>query len=483
MINFNYSSLSGGYVTATEMKGILDELAEALEDAISRTSLVSNQMEVPLDMNSNHILNLPAPTEDNSPARLKDLKDFSFGDVGIITDLQIQSYLNANGYIDNSAIVDLDTAVYNAAVQYGDENFLTLADGLSTTDAALTYRTISSSYSKSQVDALIGGGAGSLAQIAPVKIMYAWPGHGAEQMILTSGMLMSHDVFFIGYSTINQYLNIKLGRTLQRCKEVTTHLGSLPDLGSWKNTPLLRVDGISGMYDGTTTVSAMATGYQTMVWQTYDYGANWFIKSITEYDGHPYGDLDFTVNVDNYLRRGRVRSGLNYGYTTTGTPTFPAQDWQGWSESDQGISMSNGEVIEHIVTTEHVLRSGADGGGYTPYLQFLVYYGGHVSALPPSTSVFSAIECSSDGTVYDNQTIVDTTSTILDGDNSIALVTVEFANPVDDLYPTYGFLRLTLNTNGEGYVMQDFSLANTQDTGSIDYQTVPPQWFRQDQTT
>lgn len=54
-------------------------IEEAIENTLSRDGTAPNQMEADLDMNSNRILNLPAPLSDNEPARLVDLSTVTGG--------------------------------------------------------------------------------------------------------------------------------------------------------------------------------------------------------------------------------------------------------------------------------------------------------------------------------------------------------------------------------------------------------------------
>tara|TARA_R110002096_G_scaffold270681_2_gene464469 strand:- start:141 stop:2255 length:2115 start_codon:yes stop_codon:yes gene_type:complete len=51
----------------------LDLISTAITDTLSRKGDAPNQMEAPLDMNNNSIINLPPPATPNSPARLADL--------------------------------------------------------------------------------------------------------------------------------------------------------------------------------------------------------------------------------------------------------------------------------------------------------------------------------------------------------------------------------------------------------------------------
>lgn len=56
-----------------------DVIELAFNNTLSRDGTAPNQMEAPLDMNSNQIINLPNPTTANSPLRLQDLETFNGG--------------------------------------------------------------------------------------------------------------------------------------------------------------------------------------------------------------------------------------------------------------------------------------------------------------------------------------------------------------------------------------------------------------------
>src|SRR5258708_10038525 len=47
-------------------------ITTAIDNTLSRDGTAPNQMGAPLDMNSNHILNLPAPVNNSEPLRLQD---------------------------------------------------------------------------------------------------------------------------------------------------------------------------------------------------------------------------------------------------------------------------------------------------------------------------------------------------------------------------------------------------------------------------
>lgn len=76
----------------------------ALENTLSRDGTAPNQMEADLDMNSNRILNLPAPTSVGEPIRLGDLDEIA--DIG--------------------AILTPESTTPNAIVRWGDSNGLSI---------------------------------------------------------------------------------------------------------------------------------------------------------------------------------------------------------------------------------------------------------------------------------------------------------------------------------------------------------------------
>lgn len=58
-------------------------IENAVENTLSRNGAAPNQMQADLDMNSNHILNLPQPTSATEPLRFQDLADFTGGSLVI----------------------------------------------------------------------------------------------------------------------------------------------------------------------------------------------------------------------------------------------------------------------------------------------------------------------------------------------------------------------------------------------------------------
>lgn len=81
----------GNLIDATTAQSIInanfDTIEAAFDDTLSRDGTSPNQMEEILDMNSNQIVNLPAPATNLSPLRLQDLDDFIGG--GTITSIPI----------------------------------------------------------------------------------------------------------------------------------------------------------------------------------------------------------------------------------------------------------------------------------------------------------------------------------------------------------------------------------------------------------
>lgn len=74
-------------IDATTAKNTINNnssvIQTAMDNTLSRDGTAPNQMEAPLDMNSNQILNLPPPNTDTSALRLKDLNNF-IGGVALI---------------------------------------------------------------------------------------------------------------------------------------------------------------------------------------------------------------------------------------------------------------------------------------------------------------------------------------------------------------------------------------------------------------
>src|SRR5215467_7116263 len=74
-VNVNLAQLSNLNSTSilTQSNSNFSTIETALQDAVSRSGGSPNNMTAALDMNNNQIINLPAPSTVNSPARLIDV--------------------------------------------------------------------------------------------------------------------------------------------------------------------------------------------------------------------------------------------------------------------------------------------------------------------------------------------------------------------------------------------------------------------------
>ena len=73
MAKLTLSSLLAGFRATNKLNENFDNIEAAIENTLSRDGMAPNAMLAPLDMNSQQILNLPAPTTDNSAVRKIDL--------------------------------------------------------------------------------------------------------------------------------------------------------------------------------------------------------------------------------------------------------------------------------------------------------------------------------------------------------------------------------------------------------------------------
>lgn len=73
MAKLSTPDLESGYRSVEKLTEFITDVGTALDNTVSRDGSSPNQMLASLDMNSNHILNLPAPTLPGDPIRLQDL--------------------------------------------------------------------------------------------------------------------------------------------------------------------------------------------------------------------------------------------------------------------------------------------------------------------------------------------------------------------------------------------------------------------------
>lgn len=137
----------------------------AIENTLSRDGSSPNQMEANLDMNSNRILNLPAPINDNEPARIIDVGPESVG-----------VFAAAAQVAANAAIVATDTATV-------------VADTATVVSSAAQVAT-----DRTAVSAMVSG----LVYNAPD---YGWIGDGTDRS--TQAQALINTVSAAGGGTIN----------------------------------------------------------------------------------------------------------------------------------------------------------------------------------------------------------------------------------------------------------------------------------------
>lgn len=77
MSKLTLAAIAGGYGSTDTLNANKTAIEAALENTLSRDGTSPNAMGAPLDMNSNRVLNLPAPTSAAEPVRLIDVQDGS----------------------------------------------------------------------------------------------------------------------------------------------------------------------------------------------------------------------------------------------------------------------------------------------------------------------------------------------------------------------------------------------------------------------
>ncbi len=77
MGKFTRSPITSGYRSYQKFNQNLEDIETAIQDTLSRSGSTPNQMEATLDMNSNRIINLPAPEDPSDAARLQDVLDYA----------------------------------------------------------------------------------------------------------------------------------------------------------------------------------------------------------------------------------------------------------------------------------------------------------------------------------------------------------------------------------------------------------------------
>src|SRR5882762_9087163 len=80
----NVASLIDATTAANTINANSNAIQTAFDNTLSRDGTQPNQMKAALDMNSNRILNLPAPISNTDPVRVIDLSNFTSGTNNIL---------------------------------------------------------------------------------------------------------------------------------------------------------------------------------------------------------------------------------------------------------------------------------------------------------------------------------------------------------------------------------------------------------------
>lgn len=76
-MNVTLPRITSGFASVEAINEALAQIEEALNRALSTKEATANQMEVPLDMNSQRIINLPVAGNDNEPVTLGQLREMA----------------------------------------------------------------------------------------------------------------------------------------------------------------------------------------------------------------------------------------------------------------------------------------------------------------------------------------------------------------------------------------------------------------------
>lgn len=120
--------IQSGYRSSNALNADLVEIAAAIENTLSRDGTSPNQMEAPLDMNGEQILNLPEPTDPNDAVRLQDIDSYLDAAEAAQAAAEV-----AQAAAEDAADDAADDAVQTAAdrVQTGLDRIATAADVVS----------------------------------------------------------------------------------------------------------------------------------------------------------------------------------------------------------------------------------------------------------------------------------------------------------------------------------------------------------------
>jgi hypothetical protein len=170
MAKLTLNAVNAGFQSNTAVNTNNALIEAAIENTLSLDGTLPNAMNANLDMNSNRILNLPLPLNDNEAARLADVKaSLAGGEAYLITNTPAGDIVATNV---QAALDELDTkktAVVTLATSSGSSLV-----GANDANGGSLYNTVQGfiDYLKSSLGhTLVGGGVGAL----PLTAAGMWP--------------------------------------------------------------------------------------------------------------------------------------------------------------------------------------------------------------------------------------------------------------------------------------------------------------------
>lgn len=139
MAKLTLNDVVSGYASATAVNANNTLIETAIENTLSRDGTSPNTMNANIDMNSNRILNLPAPAANNDPVRLIDLSDSDAtgaASATLRTDLAASSGSSLVGFIQSGAGATATTTQDELRLRVHVEQFGAVGDGVTDDSAA-----------------------------------------------------------------------------------------------------------------------------------------------------------------------------------------------------------------------------------------------------------------------------------------------------------------------------------------------------------
>lgn len=262
----------GSLIDATSAQTVINNnttaIVAAIDNTLSRDGTAPNQMQVPLDMNSQQILNLPAPTTNLSPLRLTDLNSFIGG--GTISTVPVggttgQGLTKASNANYDMAWTNVDTSVGLAMP----------ADFTITNSPVVGTGTITAAYAVTPT-----GSGPFVKQTSPILITPNLGTPSAVNLANATNMAISN-VGGLGTGVASA-----LGTAVGATGGITSFNGALgtPTSGTLTNTTGLPIaTGVSGLAAGAATFLTTPTSANlaTLMTDETGTGANVFATSPT----------------------------------------------------------------------------------------------------------------------------------------------------------------------------------------------------------